>query len=94
MGVLFINLDREYNFQSRFHASAEQDELGKQEGRKKRFLLSCFPYLFFGGGSFCLEKKIFRVELRRSLKQRKKFSANIAVKCQGTRCESGTVAPL
>jgi hypothetical protein len=23
-----------------------------------------------------------------------KVSANIAVKCQGTRCESGTVAPL
>jgi hypothetical protein len=37
---------------------------------------------------------LFGVKSNRSLKQRKKFSATIAVKCQGTRCESGTVAPL
>src|SRR5665213_2505862 len=73
MGVLFINLEGEYNFQTRFLASAEQDKLGMQESRKKQFLNSCFPYLFFGRESFCLEFFLFSVKRNRSLKPAETF---------------------
>jgi hypothetical protein len=41
-----------------------------------------------------LGKKFIRRKKGEFFETAEKFSATIAVKCQGTRCESGTVAPL
>jgi hypothetical protein len=46
------------------------------------------------GKIFCLVKKIIQRRKEPLFETGGKISANIAVKCQGTRCESGTVAPL
>jgi len=43
---------------------------------------------------FFLEKLAQGVEMWRSLKPAETLSAFITIKCQGTRCNSGTVAPL
>jgi hypothetical protein len=45
-------------------------------------------------GNFWLENKIIRRRTGMFFETGGKVSANITVKYQGTRCESGTVAPL
>jgi hypothetical protein len=56
------------------------------DGRAKDFVNNIFV--------FFLEKNLFRVKKEPFFETGGKVSASIAVKCQGTRCESGTVAPL
>jgi len=48
----------------------------------------------FRAAKILLGKKIIRGKKNTFFETAEKFSATIAVKCLGTRCESGTVAPL
>jgi hypothetical protein len=64
-----------------------------QEQRKNNSRLPCF-HIFFAWGGFFLNGKFFRRKNEMFFESGGKVSANIAVKCLGTRCESGAVAPL
>jgi hypothetical protein len=48
----------------------------------------------FRAGKILLEEKIIRRKKEAFFETAEIISATIAVKCLGTRCESGTVAPL
>jgi hypothetical protein len=93
MGVLFINLEGEYNFQTQFYASAERNS--------SRSSSSSSSSSFFENEHDDEDEDDFLLGIIFIPRKKEAFfetggkvSANIAVKCQGTRCESGTVAPL
>jgi|GEM_PF-5930477 len=57
-------------------------------------LMLAFRRKFYARRKFCLDFFFIRRKKEPFFETGGKVSANIAVKCQGTRCESGTVAPL